>query len=67
MNTDTGEIREMAEEEVKRRQANGEPWVSIPALDVREKLDKLISDPTVKRIVIRKNRLDGITAVIPYR
>ena len=60
MNTTTGEIRMMSETLLKELQAKGEPWVPMDEDKIREQIDKLIADPTVKRIAILKTR-DGRT------
>ena len=69
MNTDTGEIRRMEGSltELEEKFGGKGKWVELSEEKVAEQIGKLIADPTVKKIVIRKNRQNQIQAVIPQR
>jgi len=66
MDTDTGEIKRFKdfEKDIKKMSGN---WIEIEEKDIEVQINKLIADPTVKKIVISKNRQNQIQAVIPYR
>jgi len=66
VNTDTGEIRRF-KKAITELQKKGGNWEEVNESEIEKQIGKLIADPTVKKIVIRKNRSNEVMAVIPTR